>query len=55
MVQELVEPVVNSSLQPIRGNEGAPVLGPTNPAREAQGPDRYGSRYDAEPEVDLCG
>jgi len=40
MVQELVEPVVNSSLQPIRGNEGAPVLGPTNPAREAQGPDR---------------
>src|SRR5262245_20216926 len=26
--------------EPIRGNEGAPILGPRNPAREAQGPDR---------------
>jgi oxalate decarboxylase len=25
--------------QPVRGNEGAPIIGPTNPAREAQNPD----------------
>ena len=26
--------------EPVRGNEGAPILGPRNPAREAQSPDR---------------
>ncbi len=26
--------------EPVRGNEGAPILGPTNPARQAQSPDR---------------
>src|ERR1700677_3057180 len=36
MIEGLEEPVVHSSLQPVRGNEGAPILGPTNPAREAQ-------------------
>lgn len=30
----------SSSPQPIRGNEGATILGPTNPAREIQSPDR---------------
>ena len=28
------------ALEPVRGNEGAPILGPRNPAREAQSPDR---------------
>jgi len=27
--------------QPIRGKEGAPIIGPTNPAREAQSTDRF--------------
>jgi oxalate decarboxylase len=27
-------------IQPIRGNQGAPILGPTNPAREAESPSR---------------
>ena len=26
--------------EPVRGNQGAPILGPRNPAREAQSPDR---------------
>src|SRR5262249_12252770 len=26
--------------EPVRGNEGAPILGPRNPSREAQSPDR---------------
>src|SRR5262245_49697859 len=26
--------------EPVRGSQGAPILGPRNPAREAQGPDR---------------
>lgn len=29
----------NSSPAPVEGNEGAPILGPRNPAREAQNPD----------------
>jgi oxalate decarboxylase len=29
-----------SSPEPVRGNQGAPILGPRNPHREAQGPDR---------------
>ncbi len=33
--------------QPIRGKEGAPIIGPTNPAREAQNLDRL-----APPETD---
>jgi oxalate decarboxylase len=32
--------VVAKPPEPVRGNEGAPILGPTNPAREAQSPDR---------------
>src|SRR5208282_6687469 len=27
--------------QPIRGKEGTPIIGPTNPAREAQNVDRF--------------
>jgi oxalate decarboxylase len=30
----------HNALQPIRGNEGATIIGPTNPAREAENPDR---------------
>src|SRR4029077_20960418 len=29
-----------SPREPVRGNGGAPILGPRNPAREAQSPDR---------------
>jgi hypothetical protein len=28
------------AVQPIRGDEGAPIIGPTNPAREAVSPSR---------------
>jgi oxalate decarboxylase len=28
------------SIQPMRGTEGSPIIGPTNPAREAQNLDR---------------
>jgi len=38
-MKETVRANVASSPQPVRGDRGAPMLGPTNPAREAQNPD----------------
>src|SRR5271166_1106365 len=40
MTQETTKKAEHNSPQPIRGNEGAPIIGPTNPAREAQSRDR---------------
>src|SRR5215831_3023365 len=39
MTQARPQPGVPTQLQPIRDNQGASILGPTNPAREAQDPD----------------
>jgi len=36
-IQALTE--FTNAPQPLRGNEGAPIIGPTNPTREAQNPD----------------
>jgi len=40
MTQETTKKAEHNSPQPIRGNEGAPIIGPTNPAREAESRDR---------------
>ena len=39
MTQARPQPGVPTQLQPIRDNQGASILGPANPAREAQDPD----------------
>jgi oxalate decarboxylase len=39
MVQGRTQPGVPTQTQPIRDNQGASILGPTNPPREAQDPD----------------
>src|SRR5258708_28234800 len=39
MIRERPQPGVPTPPQPIRDNQGASILGPTNPAREAQDPD----------------
>jgi oxalate decarboxylase len=39
MIQGRPQPGVPTRLQPIRDSQGASILGPTNPAREAQDPD----------------
>jgi oxalate decarboxylase len=40
MTEEYSKTTHHNSPEPIRGNEGAPIVGPTNPAREAQSRDR---------------
>ncbi len=39
MIQDRPQPGVPTPPQPIRDNQGASILGPTNPPREAQDPD----------------
>jgi oxalate decarboxylase len=39
MSQQLLQTEVTSRVQPISGDRGAPIIGPSNPAREAQNPD----------------
>jgi oxalate decarboxylase len=39
MSQQLLQTEVTSPVQPISGDRGAPIIGPSNPAREAQNPD----------------
>jgi oxalate decarboxylase len=39
-MNELVTGINRPSVQPMRGTEGSPIIGPTNPAREAQNLDR---------------
>lgn len=40
MIQEGIATAQHKARQPIRGNYGAPIIGPINPARKAQSPDR---------------
>ena len=39
-MNELAGGIDRPSIQPMRGTEGSPIIGPTNPAREAQNLDR---------------
>ena len=39
MSQQLLQTEVTPQVQPISGDRGAPIIGPSNPAREAQNPD----------------
>jgi oxalate decarboxylase len=38
-MSQLLQTEVTSRVQPISGDRGAPIIGPSNPAREAQNPD----------------
>ena len=39
MIQEETTTANHASPQPVRGREGATIIGPTNPTREAENPD----------------
>ncbi len=40
MTEKYSKTTHHNSAEPIRGDEGAPIIGPTNPAREAESRDR---------------